>query len=241
MITLDGYSEKHFGLIPLQTHIHPSIGNIQNKEKKIPGTVGIHDIGSVINAKYFEFEFAIKEANESAIQDKLNDFIAFLSDDTGQPRLIRLIFDYESDKYYTVKLNDAIIPERIRGFGKFTVSFVAFDPCKYSTDVKSASLDNATYNDGYNTTGQIIVNIDEDVDHLKVTLQENGEYIYLEDDFKTGDEILINLEDESVRKNGNLIMDKLYFESDFFDIPVGEFIITLSSGEGILEFRERWL
>ena len=65
--------------------------------------------------------------------------------------------------------------------------------------------------------------------------------MYIDDNFDVGDIVVIDLEKEYVTKNGHSAMPNLFLESDFFEIPVEEFEITISSGNGILEFRERWL
>ena len=242
MILLDGQTERDFGLIPLQGHIHPINTGIQHKTIKIPGMAGVHDIRTELAPKYFEFEFAIKEQDETTMQAKLNEFVTFLCDGTGHPRDIELIFDYEPDKYYTAKLNNSIDPERIRGFSRFSVSFVASDPHKYSISPAKVDLVNAIYNRGNcKTTGIITIEITEETDHLEVTLLNTGEFLYIDDNFDVGDIVVIDLEKEYVTKNGHSAMPNLYLESDFFELPVGEFEITISNGNGILEFRERWL
>ena len=242
MILLDGQTERDFGLIPLQSHIHPINTGIQHKTIKIPGMTGVHDIRTELAPKYFEFEFAIKEQDETMVQAKLNEFVTFLCDDVGHPRDIELIFDYEPDKYYTVKLNNSIDPERIRGFSRFSVSFVASDPYKYSTSSKIINMDNVAYNGGNcKATGTITIQITEPVDHIQVTLLNTGEFLYIDDNFDAGDIVVIDLEKEYVTKNDYSAMPNLYLESDFFEIPVGEFEIAISNGNGILEFRERWL
>jgi predicted phage tail component-like protein len=242
LILLDGYSIDTFGLIPLQSHIHPINTGIQHKTIKIPGMAGVHDIRTELAPKYFEFEFAIKEQDETTMQAKLNEFVAFLCDDTGRPRDIKLIFDYEPDKYYTVKLNNMIDPERIRGFSRFSVSFVASDPYKYAISPAKVDLVNVIYNRGNcKTTGIITIQITEETDHIKVTLLNTGEFLYIEDDFDTGDIVVVDLEKEHITKNSVSAMPNLYLESDFFEIPVGEFEISVNSGDGVLKFRERWL
>ncbi len=241
MILLDGQTERDFGLIPLQSHIHPINTGIQHKMIKIPGLVGAHHTKTDLSPKYFEFEFAIKEQNEIIAQTKLNELVTFLCDDTGHPRDIELIFDYEPDKYYTVKLNNSIDPERIRGFSRFSISFVASDPHKYSIHEKTINLNDVGYNEGNcKTTGVLTIQTDS-VDHIKVTLLNTGEFLYIDDNFDAGDIVVIDLEKEYVTKNGYSAMPNLYLESDFFEIPVGEFEISVNSGDGVLKFRERWL
>lgn len=199
------------------------VGSIESKSK------GLNDI--IINC-------------ESSILGEGNELIKNIENaNHWLSKRSKLKFWNMIDKHYIGRLVEVIDVEDKNQWGLFNLQFRCY-PLKISEN-KTAIQDIAgktIINQGtYETTGKIIVNIDKDVDHLKVDLQNTGEFIYLEDDFKEDDEILIDLEDEYVKKNGNLIMDKLYLESDFFDIPVGEFEIKLSSGKGTLEYRERWL
>lgn len=242
MIMLDGTPIKDFGLVPLENHSNPINTGIQHKTKKIPGKAGVHPTGTELSSKNFYFDFAIKEKNEAIAQVKLNEFAVFLLNDLGHPRDVKLIFDYEPDKHYTVKLSSLIDPRRIRGFGRFSVSFVANDPHKYASSSKIINLESAGYNGGTSpATGTITVEITEATNNLQVTLQNTGEFIYVSHNFDVGDTILIDLEKEMIYKNGYSIMQDVFLESDFFKIPVGEFEISASSGNATLEFTERWI
>ena len=242
MITLDGYADNHFGLIPLQNHSHPINTGIQHKMIIIPGVAGAHDAGSELTVKYFDFEFAIKEQNETTAQTKLKEFVTFLCDDTGRPRDIKLIFDYEPGKYYTVKLNSIVDPERIRGFSRFSISFIASDPYKYSASSRVENLTGTVSNGGNcKTKGIITIEITEPISNLNITLQNTGEFISVTHNFVIGDIVRIDLKEEMVYKNGESIMYDCVLESDFFYLPIGEFVITVSSGNAMLEFTERWL
>lgn len=147
------------------------------------------------------------------------------------------------DKYYIGKLIGSVDVEDKDQWGEFNLQFRCF-PLKISETRKE--IDNihakTLINQGtYKTTGILLIKVSSNVNNLKVTLQNTGEYIYLEDNLKKDDVVEINLEDEYIKKNGLLIMDKLHFESDFFELPIGEFNITSSNGIMDIEFRERWL
>ena len=116
-------------------------------------------------------------------------------------------------------------------------------PIKYGITRTFNITDNPTiYNLGtYPTKGMITVDITANVDHIQVTLQNTGEFIYLEHDFIPGEIVTIDLEEETAYKNGYSIMKDCYLESDFFEIPVGEFKILVSSGNATLKYTERWL
>lgn len=215
-------------IIPPQT-------NITNK---IPGLAGEHYARKELGMGLIEVDITLVESDPVLFQQKIRSLAAVLY--AEKPKKLTLID--EPDKYNLVILDGDLPLDKRRRIGQTTLVFLCPDPLTYSERKIQVALEGAVINTGtYQATGTIKINIDEGAKHLKVTLQNTGEYLYLEDDFKANDEVVISLEDESIRKNDNLIMDKLHFESDFFALPVGEFEITLSSGSGTLEFRERWL
>lgn len=138
MITLDDkYRFEDWGLIIEEGHEHPAMPNFERKTIAIPGRAGLWDFGTETREKPFNLPIASLYANkkdQSRLQQKLNDFVAFLFDEFGQPREIKLVYDYEPDKFYTVKISDSFTPERIRPFAKFVLPFVAYDPYKYSKE-----------------------------------------------------------------------------------------------------------
>lgn len=210
------------------------------KAARIPYKVGELDKRTELGSRIITSKVELKEKSRSTLEEQYRHLASILYTEKSK----KLILDSEIDKYYLAKISSVSTIEEIRHFGVMDLSFICLDPLAYSKDkIIVDNIHNKTIiNQGtYETKGQMIVHIGGDTDYLKVTLQNNGEFIYLEDDFKTGNEVLIDLENELVKKNGNLIMNKLYLESDFFTIPRDEFEITLSSGVGRLEFRERWL
>ena len=242
MIILDGIPIKDFGLIPLENHSNPVSAPLSHKIKKISGRVGAHITGAEIAPKYLKFDFALKEKDASLAQIKMNEFATFLLDDLGRPRDVELIHEYEIDKYYTVRLDSAIDPQRIRGFGRFSVVFMASDPRKYAVSPSILELDGAGFNNGNcPATGKIEIEMTSDADSLDINLIGTGESIFIEHAFISGDSITIDLEKEMIYKNSYSIMQDVFLESDFFKIPVGEFEISVSSGNATLEFTERWL
>ena len=205
--------------------------------KELPGRVGSIEVKSKgLNDIIIDCEVAILGEGPELIEN-IRNANYWLS------KRSKLKFWNMLDRYYVGRLLEVVNVEDKNGWGLFNLQFRCY-PLKiseYKTVIEDISGKTIINQGSWETTGQIIVEIKSSVEHLKVTLQNTGEFIYLEDSFHRGNEILIDLENELVKKNGNLIMDKLYFESDFFDIPRGEFTITLSSGVGALEFRERWL
>ena len=134
MLTFDDkYTPEDFGLIALLDHEHPMTPEFERKTMHVPVRSGQWDFGSEIKAKTFNLPLGLKDIDRIRLQQKLNSFVAFLHDEFGQQREIKMTFDYEPDKFYMVKLASAITPERLINFSRFILPFVADDGYKFAT------------------------------------------------------------------------------------------------------------
>ncbi|GAB2561165.1 distal tail protein Dit [Gracilibacillus alcaliphilus] len=132
MILLDDkYRPSNFGLVLEEGHSHPTTGKIVNKTTSIPGMPGRWNFGSEIQEKPFNLPFGTQGRDRNKLQQQLNDFVSFLFNEHGRPRLFKLVYDYEPDKYYMVQVSDQFDPERVRPFARFNLPLVANDPHKY--------------------------------------------------------------------------------------------------------------
>ncbi|MCM3241332.1 phage tail family protein [Cytobacillus oceanisediminis] len=127
-VKLDGRDPREFGLIFLKDHFHPHTPEMRSKTLTIPGRPGAWDFGSEWDVRTFNLPFAIIEYNKLEMQRKIRAFVAFLLDSYGRPRVVKLTFDYDLDKYYSVKLASQISPERFFFAEQFEVPLVAYDP-----------------------------------------------------------------------------------------------------------------
>lgn len=127
-IKLDGYSPDYFGLVFLKDHYHPLTPEMRNKTMTIPGMSGEWDFGSEWGSRPFNLPFAIIEYDRYELQRKLRAFVAFLLDAYGKPREIKLSFDYEPDKYYSVKVAGKVDVERVIHTGRFDLPLIAHKP-----------------------------------------------------------------------------------------------------------------
>lgn len=132
MITLDGRRLEDFGYRAYLEHEHPATPNIYPKTMNIPGRPGTWNFGAEIGIRQINIPVRIQESDKVTMQQKQNDFIAFLFDGYGKPRQIKLTFDYEPDKYYMVELEGHITPSMVSHFRYIGIPFVAHDPYKYS-------------------------------------------------------------------------------------------------------------
>lgn len=91
------------------------------------------------------------------------------------------------------------------------------------------------------TRGVITVTIPSAQTYLRVTHVESGKIIYIEDTLVANDVITIDFVTRKVRRNGVLIMNKVYFSSDYFEFPVGVSSVAFSAGTATVVFETRWL
>lgn len=130
MIRLDDVPISDFGLVVQPDHDHPLLGDVRSKTMTIPGMPGAWDFGSELGPKNFNIPLGLSEHNPLEKQRKLNEFVAFLFDQYGKPRELKLTFDYEPDKYYQVKVATGFSPQRIMSFAFFTLPLLANKPHK---------------------------------------------------------------------------------------------------------------
>lgn len=134
MITMDDkYRFEDFGLIPGLGYEHPATPTFQRRTMHIPGRSGEWDFGTEILSKPLSFPLTTNNTDSYEMEQRLENFVAFLFDAYGQPREIKIVYDSLPDKFYMVKVSDSFSPARVRPFSIFTLPFVAFDPYKYAS------------------------------------------------------------------------------------------------------------
>lgn len=236
MIYNDIDLEQYIKVLKISKSVLPTMENIL---KEIPGKPGAIVARTKLKPIQISVEVEVKGPSKEGLNTIIRELAGMLyTEGTRQLRLPN-----ELDKYYMAKLDGDTALEEILNYGRTVLRFICPDPVAYGNLVK-VNLNNNTriYNNGtYPSKGIIKIEITEETDHLEVTLLNTGEFLYIDDSFDTGDIVVIDLEKEYVTKNGYSAMPNLYLESDFFELPVGDFEITISNGNGILEFRERWL
>lgn len=133
MITMDDkYRFEDFGFICEPGNEDPLTPNMERKTVSIPGRVGTWDFGVEIGEKPFSFQLKIIDRFYTNMQRMYDEFVDFLLDPFGQPREIKIEFDYAPGKYHLVKVNGPIVPGRSQDDENiFTVNLIASDPLKY--------------------------------------------------------------------------------------------------------------
>jgi len=228
--------KQFFKILKINKSVLPTMENIL---KEIPGKPGAIVSRTKLKPIQISAEVEVKGPSKEGLNTIIRELAGLLyAEGTRQLRLPN-----ELDKYYMAKLEGDTALEEIFNYGRTVLRFICPDPLAYGETITVSNVNGKKIlNHGTAPAkGIITVNITSAVSFLEITLLNTGEFLYIEDEFEVGDIVVVDLEAEHVTKNDYSAMPKLYLESDFFELPVGEFEISVSSGDTMLEFRERWL
>ncbi|MCP3025419.1 phage tail domain-containing protein [Halobacillus sp. A5] len=132
MIKLDDKSLKEFNIIPNKGHTNPSTPSFSEKTLEIPGKDGLYYLGVKDGVRTFTFPLTIMEKERSESQKVLREFVNLFHDSRGRKRKVKLSFDYESEKYYYVRLSSDINPTRTRAVFQFDLTLTTYDGWLYA-------------------------------------------------------------------------------------------------------------
>lgn len=111
-------------------HTNPTTPTFTEKTLQIPGRRGLWNFGNEIGTKAFNFNLTSHDRSYDRVQVNLNKLNAFLFDEFGQARELKVIFDYEVDKYILMKASSHLSPERAQFEKTLPISFMAYKPNK---------------------------------------------------------------------------------------------------------------
>ena len=136
MIILDnGVTSKtlsDFGFRELTAHENPSQPPFERKTVTIPGRVGSWDFGVQIGERPMNIPVKHLAMSETEFQIKVNEFNNFFYNEFGDPVELKLIIDYEKDKFIKVKIAQNFIPDRQTILKSIDIPFISNDPLKYA-------------------------------------------------------------------------------------------------------------
>ena len=126
---------EDFNLKTLTEHSNPAQAEFSHKSMHIAGLPGLLDFGSEIEGKSFEINLNQLVRQELDLAQTINALNQFFFDEYKQPRFIKIIFDYDPNKYIWAKVAESFTPNRATLLKKLTVPFIQFDANKYSVVV----------------------------------------------------------------------------------------------------------
>lgn len=150
-VKLDGKSLNYFGIELLSPAVHPAAPLTRDITAQVPGRDGVYYFGSTLGERNFVLNCGlIRELSAKDLQRRLREFVAFLLDEKGRPRLLQISFDYEDGIYYEVRYSGQISAERFFSLGSFELTLTAFDPFAYadSTYKQDGVITGINYDEG---------------------------------------------------------------------------------------------
>lgn len=123
---------ENFNLKAITEHSNPAQAEFSHKSMHIAGLSGLLDFGSEIEGKPFGINLNQLVRQELDLTQTINALNQFFFDEYKQPRFIKIIFDYDPNKYIWAKVAESFTPNRATLLKKLTVPFIQFDDNKYS-------------------------------------------------------------------------------------------------------------
>lgn len=132
-LTIDGKRLNELNLALLPGFQHPAAPPIRDYTVSIPGRPGAYYFGSDIDPLQINLPLIIKpQEDRFLLTAAIRKMVAAFIDPYGKPKEVKLIFDYEPDKYYLVRYSGSIPIDRYFRMGKFELPLIAYDPHAYS-------------------------------------------------------------------------------------------------------------
>lgn len=163
MITLDdGNSLKkleEFGFIVSPSYENPAQPSYERKNVVIPGRKGSWNFGVQTGDRLINIPVKYITMSEIEFQIKVNEFNNFFYNEFGEPKRLKLVFEFEKDKYLYVRLAQNFIPDTTTILKSFVIPFVANEPMKFARSDEYDPVDSVVY--GEVETGDFYHNTQE--------------------------------------------------------------------------------
>lgn len=111
----------------------PLLTGSRHNTVSIPQRAGAYYYVGQLEPKPFTLDCVFTRSNYADLKARITKFKRLLIDGNGRPKVVKLKFDDEPDRYYNVVYEGLIDIERIADLGVFSVQLIAYDPVAYST------------------------------------------------------------------------------------------------------------
>lgn len=236
--------EVSYNNIRLNTHVkvkrikESMLPSLSSRTLTFRDSVGETFIKQNMGPRQFVIDFEII-ANTLEKRQKVVDLLAPLLY-VSEPK--KLVIDKKRTYYAVVDGSTDI--EEMRYDGAISLTFIAHDPIAYGKKIKSKIKNGEVkYNNAGNFKSKGQLNIKASSSKVTVRLSDGDEYDYISiSNLKSGDNIVINMDKQSVTVNGNNRMYDVDPMGDFFSFPSGQFKLKFSGvSSGELSYYERWI
>ena len=244
----------------------PALPALRNLSVTVPGRHGAYDFGAYFEPLEFTLNIVFKRQDYADLKRDIRKLNRLLVDEYARPKTLKLRFGDEVDKYYNVRVTQAIPVERAAERGFITLGLTAFDPYAYAGANEYDPEEEYLYDRGYMyDTGlmydnpkyfrweyerhysginnysdfatDFIIEIVGSVKNPSVTNLNNGIKLTLPD-ISSG-KLVINSKDYTVEKDGESTL--LGSNGEFFDIQSGEVGFLFEGENPNATVTYRWL
>lgn len=111
----------------------PALPTLRNLSVTVPGRHGAYDFGAYFEPREFTLNIVFKRQDYADLKRDIRKLNRILVDDFSRPKTLKLRFGDEVDKYYNVRITQAIPVERAAERSFITLGLTAFDPYAYSS------------------------------------------------------------------------------------------------------------
>jgi predicted phage tail component-like protein len=258
MLSIDGvHIEKDLGLHLLADSDETMMPDTRQDTLTVPGRHGAYIFDSYLEPRrFFPYILIPSQATLNDVQKIVRQVSSLLVDEYGSPKDVKLIYDYEPEKYYIARFTGYIAIDRVAKTGRFPIPFLAYDPFAYASMTAFDSDESQEYDTGIqydsglmykntdsfnwtvqrqtygafnhsSTATEPIITITGKVETPRITNVRNRKVLYLPE-MESEDILVIDFKNLTIKKNGdNAFAD---YSGDFFSLIPGKIELLFEAG-----------
>ena len=136
MITIDDGTKKvrmeDFGFRALMEHNVAHTASVSTTTQSIPSRIGLIPVKQQVGSKAVSMSLRRLDRDEITANYETDRLLDVLFDDLYQPKPLKVIMDYDKDKYMNVYVYGDLESVRRSIISEMPLNFVAYDPRRYS-------------------------------------------------------------------------------------------------------------
>lgn len=201
----------------------------------VPGRDGQYYHNKTLEERTLTIKAFISGYSDLAFRKQYELFNRLLHTDSPKA----MSFADEPDRTYFAKFKSTSIPDEVVNHAVVTLTFVCYDPFKYS-DIRSVSTTTIAYNGDYETKPKITITLTAGGSEFRLLHVEKQLYVRIKGIYQTGNVIEIDMAKRTIKQNGRSILGDLdMVNSRFFTFSKGKNTLSTSLGATtVSEFRE---
>ena len=131
-VILDGTRLRDIGIRVKLNSDYPATPPTRDHIVTIPNMHGAHDMGAFLDPLDFNLECDTLANSQLGIEKTVSKLKEILFDQYARPKTIKLIFEFEPEKWYNVRFRGQMPIVRDVVLGQFPLQLTAYTPFKYA-------------------------------------------------------------------------------------------------------------